>query len=207
MRIGAFADGLSLRSLGETMKNQQHAGLREYLDFIFMFALMVLALFVVLLYGPKGNAKDMSSRLGIGYSDSFSVNPMPSLAVKYYPSTDWSLSAALGIDTNNTNASGGSSNFGFGVKAYKTIFTEDNLNFYMGAGAGLITLSPASGTQGSTNSGFELSGFCGAEFFIPGLESLGLNFQAGVGVTSLSSGVRFRTIGETPLSAGMYFYF
>ncbi len=54
---------------------------------------------------------------------------------------------------------------------------------------------------------FEMSGFFGAEFFIPGIDSLGINFQAGIGITSLSTGVRFRTIGETPLKAGMYFYF
>jgi hypothetical protein len=153
-------------------------------------------------------AKDMTSRLGIGYSDSFSVKPLPSLAVKYYPSTDIAFSAALGIDTNNSTVlNSGTSSFGFGAKFYKTVFTEDNLNFYMGAGAALLSISPASGASGSTNSGFELQGFAGAEFFIPGLESLGFNFQAGVGVTSLSSGVRFRTIGDTPLTAGIYFYF
>ena len=77
----------------------------------------------------------------------------------------------------------------------------------MGGGAGLISSSPASGGAGSTSSGFELQGFIGVEFFVPGLDSMGFNFQAGVGVTSTSGGVRFRTIGETPLTAGMYFYF
>ena len=79
--------------------------------------------------------------------------------------------------------------------------------FYMGGGASLVSMSPASGSAGSTNSGFELNGFFGCEFFLPGLDSLGINFQAGIGVTSLSSGVRFRTIGDTPLTAGVYFYF
>jgi hypothetical protein len=152
-------------------------------------------------------AKDMTSRLGVGYSDSFSVSNLPSIAVKYYPNQDLALSAALGIDTNSTNSTTGNSNFGFGVKLYKTIFPEENMNFYMGAGAGLVSISPTTGGTGATNSGFELTGFFGAEFFLPGLDSMGFNFQAGVGVTSLSSGVRFRTIGETPLKAGMYFYF
>lgn len=170
---------------------------------------LTLALLVSGLLLPQmAEAKDMSSRLGIGYSNSFSVQPMPSLAVKYYPSTDYAVSAALGIDTNSNNsANSGTSNFGFGAKFYKTIFTEDMLNFFMGAGAGLISQGPASGATGSTSSGFELSGFAGAEFFLPGLESLGFNFMAGIGVTSLSSGVRFRTIGESPLTAGIYFYF
>jgi len=158
-------------------------------------------------FSTTSQAKDMTSRLGIGYSDSFSVSTLPSIAVKYYPSQDLALSAALGIDTNSTNSATGNSNFGAGVKLYKTIFPEDNMNFYMGAGAGLVSISPTAGGSGTTNSGFEMSGFFGAEFFIPGIDSLGINFQAGIGVTSLSTGVRFRTIGEHPLKAGMYFYF
>lgn len=161
----------------------------------------------LLTLGFQAFGRDMTSRLGVGYSDSFSLASMPSLAVKYYPSQDISVSAALGIDTNSTNSTAGQSNFGFGAKIYKTVFPEDNMNFYMGAGAGLISSNPASGGSGTTNSGFELSGFCGVEFFIPGIESIGINFQAGIGIASLSSGVRFRTIGDHPLKAGMYFYF
>lgn len=150
-------------------------------------------------------AKDMTSRLGVGYSDSFSAATMPSLAVKYYASNDFALSAALGIDTNSTSSAAGGSNFGFGAKVYKTIFPEDNLNFYMGAGAALVTIGGTSGA--ASTSGFELNGFAGCEIFFPGVDSVGINFQAGVGVTSVTSGVRFRTIGDTPLKAGMYFYF
>jgi hypothetical protein len=174
-----------------------------HLRLVSVLSLVLLALLISL----QSQAKDMTSRLGIGYSDSFSVRPMPSLAVKYYPSTDLSVSAALGIDTNSTGTALGTSNFGFGAKVYKTVFTEDNMNFYMGGGAALISTSPTSGGTGSTSSGFELNGFFGVEFFLPGIESIGINFQAGIGVTSLSSGVRFRTIGESPLNAGMYFYF
>ncbi len=144
-------------------------------------------------------SKDMGNRLGVGYSDS--------LAVKFYPSNDWALSAALGIDTNTTNATGNSI-FGIGAKFYKTIFTESMLNFFLGAGVGLISSGPASGvTGGSTSSGFDLDAFGGCEFFFPGLDNLGFNFMFGVGVTSISSGVRFRTIGDSPLTGGIYFYF
>ncbi len=173
-----------------------------------LLELAILAVFLlVLVLTGTIQAKDMTSRLGIGYSDSFSVKPLPSLAVKYYPSQDMAVSAALGIDTNSTNSSNGASNFGFGAKVNKTVFTEENLNFYMGGGAALVSVSPTTGATGSTSSGFELNGLFGCEFFVPGLDSLGINFQAGIGITSLSSGVRFRTIGETPLSAGIYFYF
>ncbi len=173
---------------------------------------MIRNLFFTLLmtfvcFAKPAVAKDMTSRLGVGYASNFSISSMPSVAVKYYATQDLAVSLALGIDTNTTNSTGGQSNFGFGARLYKTIFPEDNLNFYMGAGAGLISMAPSSGSAGTTNSGFELAGFCGAEFFIPGMDSIGFNFTAGIGITSTSAGVRFRTIGEHPLMAGMFFYF
>jgi hypothetical protein len=168
----------------------------------------ILTVIATLLSNPTpAAAKDLTSRLGVGYTDSFSVSTLPSLAVKYYPSMDLALSASLGVDTNTTNSTAGQSNFGFGVRVYKTIFTEENLNFFMGAGGGLISIAPTSGGTGTNNSGFELAGICGVEFFFPGLDSLGFNMVTGIGITSLSSGVRFRTIGESPLKAGMFFYF
>jgi hypothetical protein len=172
----------------------------------FLVSALMVVLFLQSVSHASPGVKDMSNRLGVGYSDSFSISPLPSVAVKYYPNNDWALSLALGIDTNTLN-SGGNSDFGLGGKFYKTIFTESMLNFFMGAGAGLISQGPASGGTGTTSSGFELEGFGGCEFFIPGLENIGFDFLFGVGVTSISSGVRFRTIGESPLKAGMYFYF
>jgi hypothetical protein len=160
-----------------------------------------------MLFGASALAKDLTSRLGVGYTDSFGISNLPSLAVKYYPSNDLAVSASLGIDTNTTNSTAGSSNFGFGARVYKTVFTEENLNFFMGAGGALISTGPTSGGSGSNSSGFELAGFCGVEFFWPGLDSLGFNFLGGIGITSLSSGVRFRTLGESPFKAGMFFYF
>jgi len=60
---------------------------------------------------------------------------------------------------------------------------------------------------GVNNSGFEMSAYAGGEFFLPGLDSLGITFEAGIGITSLSNGVNFRTIADSPLRAGMIFYF
>jgi hypothetical protein len=147
-------------------------------------------------------AKDLSRRLGIGYSNQFSEE-LPSLSARYWVDGKFGVGAAVGVDTED-----GSSAFGAMLKIYRNIFTEDNLNFYMGSGAGLISKEKQQASGGKdTDSGFELLGFVGAEFFLPGLESLGLSFEAGFGVTSISSQVRFRTIGDHPLRAGMLFYF
>ncbi len=142
----------------------------------------------------------MTNRLGVGYKNQFAVDGLAGgVAAQYYPSADIGFSAALGVDTQQNN-----SKFGFMGKVYRIIFTEENMNFYMGAGGGLISNQT---TAANTDSGFELNGFVGGEFFLHGLESLGFTFEAGVGISSLSSGVRFRTFGDSPLRGGIIFYF
>jgi hypothetical protein len=135
----------------------------------------------------------------VGYSNQFGVSSdLPSIAVRYYPNSNYGLMAALGVDTEDQN-----SRFGFSAKIMKIVFREDNMNFYTAASAGIVSRELA----GKNDSGFDLSGLVGAEFFLPGLENLGISFEGGVGVTSISSQVRFRTIGDSPLRAGMIFYF
>jgi len=158
----------------------------------------VAALLLSVLSFETARAKDLTNRLGVGYSDQFSV-ALPSLSARYYPNPQLGVTAALGVDTQKD-----ASRFGLMVRLFKMIFLEDNMNFYMGTGAGLISIEQNAGTN---QSGFELTGFVGSEFFFPGLESLGFSFEAGIGVTSISSEVRFRTIGDSPLKAGVIFYF
>ena len=140
----------------------------------------------------------MTHRLGVGYKNQF-VNDIPSVAAQYYPSADIGFSAALGVDTQQNL-----SKFGFMGKVYRIIFTEENMNFYMGAGGGLLSSQTSAA---STDSGFELNGLVGGEFFLHGLDSLGFTFEAGVGISSMSSGVRFRTFGDSPIRGGIIFYF
>lgn len=146
-------------------------------------------------------AKDLTNRLGFGYSDQFSID-LPSVMAMYYPNPDTGLSAALGVNTEDD-----ASKFGLSFKYYKIIFPEDNLNFYMGGVIALLSNETSSGTTTTTDSGYELGGFIGAEYFLQGLESLGFRFEAGLGIVSQDSGVVFRTIGQHPLKAGMIFYF
>ena len=157
--------------------------------FVVFFALCIGA--------SSAQAKDMTNRLGIGYKNQFGAD-LPGMALQYYPGADLGLSGVLGVDTQKDN-----SRFGLMAKLHRIIFHEDNLHFYMGAGAGILSVE----TAGQNSSGFELLGFGGAEFFLAGLENLGFSFEAGVGVTSLSNSVRFRTVGDSPLRAGITFYF
>ena len=156
-----------------------------------------ILLILVLLFGSVGMSKELANRLGIGYQNQFSVD-VPAIAARYYPNPDLGVSAALGIDTESNT-----SKFGLMAKVFRIVFKEPNLNFYLGAGGGLISQEIA----GTASSGFELNGFAGVEFFMQGLESLGFIFEAGIGIASINSGVRFRTFGDHPINAGVVFYF
>lgn len=163
-----------------------------------LFLPLTTALLMATLLGsPNALAKDMSNRLGLGFKDQSSI-ALPSIALQYWPGSELGLAATVGLDTQTNN-----SRFSAMAKIYRVIFPEDNLNFYMGAGAGVLSVE----TAGNNQSGFELMGFAGVEFFIPGLDSIGWSFEAGTAITSISSGTRFRTFGDSPLKAGATFYF
>ena len=121
---------------------------------------------------------------------------MDSLTVRYYSSHNYGFSIALGLDTNDDF-----NRYGALLKVYKIIFPEKNLNFYIGGGLGFLSVE----NLGDEESGAEVSGFIGAEFFIPGLENLGFTFEAGLGLSTVDE-ARVRTIGDHPLRGGITFY-
>lgn len=164
------------------------------------FLMAVLGVtFAFALITPKVEARDMSSRLGIGISDQLGTNEsLPSIAIRYWPNAQIGFAGSLGVDTKKDY-----SRFGIQGKIMKNIFPEEHMNFYAAAAASLISEEAA----GKNSSGFSLAGMVGAEFFFQGLENLGFSFEGGVGITSISNQVRFRTIADHPLKAGLTFYF
>ncbi|MGE0631810.1 MAG: organic solvent tolerance protein [Pseudobdellovibrionaceae bacterium] len=162
-----------------------------------MKQLMYLPILLSLLICTTGHTKDLTNRLGVGFKDQLGIN-LPSLAVQYYPSAETAVAGTLGVDTQDD-----ASKFGAIFRVNRIVFKEEHMNFYMGGGGGLVSQEVA----GQNESGFELAAVAGGEFFIPGIDSLGMSFETGIGVTSIKSGVRFRTMADSPLRAGMIFYF
>lgn len=156
----------------------------------------LLSLAVVLLSFSPAFGKDLTSRLGIGGKNNTAFN-LPSLAAVYYPSPDFGVTGGLGIDTQKDE-----SRFTVNGGVRRILFREDHMNFYFGGQLGLVNYEAG----GDKQSGFELTAVSGGEFFLPGLESLGFTFEAGVGVTSMRN-TRFRTISDDPIRAGIIFYF
>jgi len=137
-------------------------------------------------------SKDMQGRLGLGYNSEF-VNSTPSVSLKYGLTRDFAGDVIFGVRT------GTPSNSVLATKFYKNIFYETNLNFYFMAGLGLI--------KANTQAGYEILGGFGAEFFIPGIESLGFSVETGGSFSTLGSQSTFRTLGVSFLDAGIHFYF
>jgi hypothetical protein len=143
----------------------------------------------------------MQGRLGFGFNRQFSnysastPNAVPGISLKYGLTRDIATEFVVGVATTSPG------NSVTGVKFFKNFFYESNLNFYFTLGAGIL------GVAGETRSEF-LTGL-GAEFFIPGIESLGFSFEAGGSFTNANTAGTFalKTFGASFLEAGMHFYF
>lgn len=152
-----------------------------------------------LLLGVSVQAKELSNRLGVGVKKNEGVgnSTLPELAMVYHFAPDLSVAAGMGIDTEKDK-----SRFTFNAGIRRIVFKEENMNFYMGGSLGLVNFEDS----GDKQSGFELNALFGAEFFLPGLDSLAFTFEGGVGILSADN-VRFRTIAGGPFNAGIIFYF
>ena len=160
------------------------------------FTLILAAFLASLSIATNAQAKDPSGRLGVGFTNDFSNSTsdrmVPAVSTKYGVSKDLHVLGALGFHTKSPTA------FTLGGKIFKNIFYETNLNFF--TSVGLAYLKEA-------KSGIEVLGVLGAEFFIPGIDSLGLLFEAGVSASNVTGSFVLKTVGNTFLHAGMHFYF
>ena len=151
-----------------------------------------------LLSSTPAAARDMQGRFGLGYNSEFSnstsTNRVPGVSIKYGLTRDIAAEVIAGIDTSGPNSDSVT-----GIKFFKNIFYETNLNFYFMMGAGIVSALGKSG-------GDFLGGF-GAEFFIPGIDSLGLAFETGGAFGNITGSFAVRTLGVSFLDAGIHFYF
>jgi len=145
----------------------------------------------------SSEARELQGRMGLGYNSQFvnssELERVPAVSLKYGLSRELATELLLGFSTTTPT------NRVTGIKIFKNIFFETQLNFYGFLGAGLLS------ARG--NSGFQCMGGFGAEFFIPGVESLGFAMETGGSMDTLSGSLAVRTMGASFLDAGIHFYF
>ncbi len=140
-------------------------------------------------------AYERTGRLGIGMTNQLKIDS-PQISFKMQKSRSTSIGGMVGVSTNET--SGG---YGAGLKVYRNIFDEPQMNFYF-AGTGAL-LSQKENT--TSYSGFQIDLGFGSEFHFQGLNSLGFSFEFGVSGYKTRN-FTFETMGNSFIVSGVHFY-
>ena len=159
----------------------------------------LLALALLLGGAGQADAKDLRKRVGIGFNNNFS--------------TLTSVSLKLGLPTNKdtvnlqVQALVGFSIFArsddlffAGGRVLLPILAEDNLNLYGALGGGYVRSH--AGTDGA-----RIQAVLGVEFFLFGLENLGLSAEFGLNLDLIGRQVDIETTSGTAASVGVHYYF
>lgn len=159
---------------------------------------LVIAIYgLAMLVSSVSFSKEMTQRLGVGIKNNTSQS-LPSLAAVYHVSGNLAMTGGFGVDTQKDYSA-----LQMQVGVRHVIFHETNLHFYAGGQIGLVSFEePIDGKS----SGFEADVLMGTEFFFAGLENLGFTFEGGLGLSSVKN-TRIRTIADSPVKAGIIFYF
>ena len=158
-----------------------------------MSKVMLVVCLVSLSFGAQ--ALEKTNRLGVGMTNQLK-NEFPALSFKIQKSKTFAYGAMAGISTSDTE--GG---YGVGLKFYRNIFDEPQLNFYLSGMGALL----ANKIAGQSHSGFQFDLSFGSEFHFSGLNSLGFSFEFGVSANKKKDFV-FETLGNHFIVAGIHFY-
>jgi hypothetical protein len=159
------------------------------------FFLLAFCLFVF-----EVHAADIRGRLGVGASNQL-ANDIPAISLKIQQSKTFALGGLVGFKSDQDQTL-----YGTGVKFYRIIFDEPQLNFYM---SGLFAiLNYKDDVNDEVKSGYQMDGTLGSEFHFQGLESMGFSFEFGLSVRNADAegGTSFETLGDQFVKAAVHFY-
>lgn len=155
----------------------------------FIFIIFTLVVF------SKAQAFDKVGRLGIGMTNELK-NDFPAISFKMQKNRSFALGGVFGI-SSDTDKGG----YGAGLKFYRNIFDEPQLNFYL-AGMGALINNKVSSTS---YSGFQFDLSFGSEFHLTGLNSIGFSFEFGA-TAYKSKNFVFQTLGNNFVVSAVHFY-
>lgn len=147
------------------------------------------------LFSLNAFSYDKINRLGLGMTNQLKNN-FPALSFKMQKNRSFALGGMAGYSSNSEN--GG---YGAGIKAYKNLFDEPQLNFYL-AGMGAFIGNKVNSTM---YSGFQFDVSFGSEFHFQGLNSLGFSFEFGLSAYNNKNFV-IQTLGNNFIVSAIHFY-
>ncbi len=156
-------------------------------------------LFLFMLLPSLTFAADLRGRLGVGATNQLATD-LPALSFKIQQSKTFALGGLLGFKSDEDNTL-----YGIGLKAYRIIFDEPQLNFYF---AGMLATQTYLDNEDDVKNGYQVDGTMGTEFNFTGLESIGFSFEFGVSLrtTDPDHGRSIQTLGDNFLKAAVHFY-
>lgn len=140
------------------------------------------------------SAKDLGNRVGVG----FVVQDLPALSVRYgLPTGSPIINVQIEADLGLSLPAYEDARYLGGGRLLYGVVAEDNMNFYLGAGAGYYK---------EGESGYARITPCGSfQFFLFGLENLGISADFGVNL-DIGDGGTISTFGTFP-AGGLHYYF
>jgi hypothetical protein len=157
-----------------------------------------LLLILAVLLPTLASASDLRGRLGVGFSNQL-ANNIPAISLKVQQTKTFAIGGVLGFKSDQDNTL-----YGAGIKFYRIIFDEPQLNFYL---AGLLATENYLDSSNKVASGYQMDGTLGSEFHFQGLESLGFSLEFGASVRNASEGgTSFQTLGDSMVKAAVHFY-
>lgn len=162
----------------------------------------IIFLFLVFSLSVPAFSADLRGRMGVGATNQL-ANGLPALSLKVQQSKTFAMGAILGFNSDEDDTL-----YGAGLKLYRIIFDEPQLNFYM---AGLFATQNFLDDQDKAKTGFQIDATLGTEFHFSGLESIGFSFEFGLSARDVNpdkpdSGMSFQTLGDQFVKAGVHFY-
>jgi len=156
---------------------------------------LLLFSFLILSTFTDAYAAPFRPKLGVGVSNQL-LNDIPAISLKLQKSREVAIGALLNMSTDDTR--GG---MGAGIKVFRIIFEEPQLNFYASGLGGIIKQK----VESISKTGFQFDFTLGSEFSFQGLQSLGFSFEVGVSLNKINNFV-IETTGQSFVTGAIHFY-
>jgi len=159
---------------------------------------ILLALGVITLFcGQNAHSKNLEGRFGLGSSYQ-SFKSLASVSARYHLSPYFTANLLVGFETGDLPAQAA-----YGIKLFRNLAMEENLNFFWGAGLSVLSERNAAGTQ---TTGIQADLLIGSEFFLTGLPSLSFLFETGIALRALQL-TTLRSVGGGVMNVAIHYYF
>ena len=176
-----------------------------------------IAAFAVSAVSPVVSAKDLTGRVGVGYTTTLpggGGGSLSAVSARYWVNEQVGLEANFGLLQLSPKGGKSSNNYGFGLGGMYSFIDEPNLHVYGDAGLsfGSVGVTVPAGAGGGTTTdqktAIGVTAGMGVEFFIVGLPNLGFATQVGLSYVSVTDqGSSIALGGADYASLGIRYYF